>query len=163
MVRMCEIVVICSGNICRSPLAERMLRDALDGSSKGRGITTSSAGTLGIEGKPADPHSVTVAAEVGITLDDHRSRGLTLDIVRKADVLLVMEDYHADFASMLDASCTDRIVRLWQHARLPQRIHEIPDPVGEDVDAFRECRDLLGRCLGNWLPGWLGTDGNPTS
>ncbi len=155
MVRMSEILVICSGNICRSPLAERMLRASLDATDGGRSIATSSAGTLGIEGKPADPHSVTAAEEIGIPLDDHRSRGLTLDRVREADVLLVMEDYHADFARMLDASCADKIVRLWEHARLPQRLHEIPDPVGESIEAFRECRDLLARCLGHWLPTWL--------
>lgn len=82
------VLVVCVGNICRSPLGERLLQ------SHAPQLTVTSAGIGALVGKPADPTATEVAAVQGVALDGHVARQFTADLGKAADLILVMEAGH---------------------------------------------------------------------
>ncbi|OYU20403.1 MAG: phosphotyrosine protein phosphatase [Rhodobacteraceae bacterium PARR1] len=83
--RIDSVLVVCVGNICRSPLGERALLARLPH------LSVTSAGLGALEGAEADPDAARAAAELGISLDNHRARQWTADIGAAQDLILVME------------------------------------------------------------------------
>lgn len=125
-------------------MAEAVLRDRL-GLSR-MSCTVSSAGTLGLEGRPAAPNAVTACAERGLDLSAFRSRELTPARLAQADLVLCMEPKHLDECRRLSPAGGPRIELLG--AVLPTGDGLLPsgavqDPVGQDLDAFRRCLELL--------------------
>src|SRR5690606_11342367 len=96
-----SILVICTGNTCRSPMAEALLRHHLR--AAGHDITVASAGTLGWNGRPATPHAVEVLAERGVSLAGHISRKLTRDLLDASDLVVAMTRTHAWAVAAHDA------------------------------------------------------------
>src|SRR5262245_12036019 len=87
-----RIVVVCTANICRSPMAEAMIRPGRR--AAGAGVAVGRAGVCGHEGSPVAPGSVAALRSLGIDDDGHRGRLLTPAIVAAADLVLTMEDGH---------------------------------------------------------------------
>src|SRR5690554_1527663 len=87
-----SILVVCVGNICRSPTGEALLKGKLEG----RGIEVSSAGLGALVGKPVDATAAEVMAAAGYHLPDHQARQLTPDMLRAADLVLAMEQKHLE-------------------------------------------------------------------
>jgi protein-tyrosine phosphatase len=98
---MASILVVCTGNVCRSPIAEGMLRSILQTRFGDAAPSVASAGTAGWVGSSADPSSIAAAAEMGIDLSAHRARQLRADDVGSAELVLAMANEHADAASRL--------------------------------------------------------------
>ena len=87
------ILFVCTGNICRSPMAEGLFRHAV----KGRGdFEVFSAGVGAIDGLPPSEHAVRAVRELGIDISRQRSRMLTADLVRRADYIFGMTHSHVD-------------------------------------------------------------------
>jgi len=137
-----RLLIVCSGNICRSPIAAGLAdRIALE---RGIDLEIRSAGTVGLANLPAEPHAIAVCREQGIDISGHRSRALTTDLVAWADRILVMELRHAEAVTALDAEAGARVVPLGPLAGVP----EIADPYGSWFPGpYRETRDLLDRAL----------------
>jgi protein-tyrosine-phosphatase len=133
-----RLLFVCSGNICRSPMAAGLAdRVAME---LGLEVEIRSAGTLGIVDRPADPKMVAVAREIGIDLRDHRSQGLTAELVGWADRVLVMELEHAEAVTALHEGAVPKIVQLGPLVGQPH----IADPIGSWFKArFRRARDEL--------------------
>ncbi len=93
---MTSILVVCTGNICRSPIAEGLLRDALQHRFGDAAPVVSSAGTSGLEGSDAMPESVQAAQELGVDIAGHRGRRLTAGMAEASDLLLCMASNHSD-------------------------------------------------------------------
>lgn len=149
MARTLRIVFVCSGNICRSPLAAALAQRMLNGAAIP--AVTISAGTLGLSGHSAAAHTITTAAEIGLDLTSHRSQGVSLALLRMADYIVVMAPHHAQSLLQSDASLAGRIVRLWEFVREDaEPLDHIPDPVGKDLFTFRRARDLIEQGLENW-------------
>lgn len=87
-----SVLVVCVGNICRSPLGERMLQAGL--AERGAQARVSSAGLHAMVGYPADTDMSFVAGKNGISLDGHKARQFTQDLGRAHDLILVMEPAH---------------------------------------------------------------------
>ncbi|WP_127105138.1 low molecular weight protein-tyrosine-phosphatase [Pararhodobacter zhoushanensis] len=87
-----SVLVVCVGNICRSPLGERLLQAELD--KRGAQISVTSAGLHAVVGHPADTETFAVAAKRGVSLDGHQARRFTNDMGRDHDLILVMEPAH---------------------------------------------------------------------
>lgn len=142
-----RIIFVCSGNICRSPLAQVMAKAMLD--ERNIPAAVISAGTLNLQGRPAASNSVAVAEEVGLDLEGHRSQGVNAGLMRMADYLVVMAPRHERELTRLDPSLATSIVRLWEY--VDEDLEGIPDPVGKDIEAFRAMRERVEEGLRNWI------------
>ena len=86
-----KLLLVCTGNICRSPMAEAIARRLL--ASRGRDdVTVASAGTAAQDGAPASEGAYLIALEHGLDLSAHRARQITTDLVADADLVLGMRD-----------------------------------------------------------------------
>lgn len=122
-----KIVFICTGNTCRSPMAEGFFR-ALGGEEK-TGLAALSAGMYTSDGLPASGNAVTAAAELGADITSHRSRQLTAETAEHAKYLVCMTGAHYDRLCELFPDCADKIFTL-----LPE---DISDPFGGDLATYR--------------------------
>lgn len=109
-----DVLVVCSGNICRSPMAAGLLAELLDRTEVA--CTVGSAGFL-TEDRPASDHGVALMQERGIDLAGHRSRRLTSELVADADLVLCMERAHVREVAVLHPDAFDRTFTLPELAR----------------------------------------------
>ena len=127
-----HLLFVCTGNTCRSPLAEaialRMIADRAIGD-----LTVGSAGTSAWLDAPASDGAMLVALEHGIDLGDHRSRPLAQDLVSDAQIILTMGPHHLDRVEALGA--TGRSWMLTDFAGGTPR--PVSDPFGGDLDVYR--------------------------
>lgn len=93
---MTSILVVCTGNICRSPIAEGLLRAELARRFGQAAPRVSSAGTAGWEGSPATPEGVDAAGELGVDISGHRGRKVRGEMTREADLIVCMAGGHRD-------------------------------------------------------------------
>jgi protein-tyrosine phosphatase len=122
-----SILVICTGNICRSPMAEGFLRATLRRRFGDRAPTVASAGTTGWEGSGAMPESVEAAEERGVDISGHVARRLIRGDVFDADVVVAMAAEHRDAVSQAMPEAADRTFTLKELVRL---LEALPPPTG---------------------------------
>jgi protein-tyrosine phosphatase len=140
-----NILLVCTGNTCRSPLAAAILADKLSRLPEFAGASVQSAGTGAWDGTPASEGSYLVALERGLDLSGHRARMLTADQVRDADLILTMSDAHARRVAELGGE--QKVYPLAEYAGNPQGRRDIRDPMGGDVADYRETATLLDELL----------------
>ena len=137
-----HILVICVGNICRSPMAEALLQRALRGQD---GITVESAGLGALVGHPASDYSIELMDEMGIDITGHRARQIHPDMVRDADLVLVMEAGHKRAIDDADPSARGKVYRLgeWQD-------RNIDDPYRQARVAYEEALEDIEAGVASW-------------
>lgn len=151
---MTSILVLCTGNVCRSPIAEGMVRALLEERFGASAPSVASAGMAGWEGSGADPGSVAAAAELGIDISGHRARHVDVDEVIASTLVLAMAAEHRDEVSRILPDEAGKTFTLKELVRLLEALPQGPsiaDP-GEvlaervaDADALRRASDRTPR------------------
>ena len=111
------VLMVCTGNLCRSPAAELLLRAAV-GPPRGSGIEVASAGTGAVSGRPAHPLTVQALSQRGIDAAAHVSQPLEAAMVRAADLVLTAAREHRTEVVRLDPDAVPRTFTLLEFARL---------------------------------------------
>lgn len=136
-----ELLMICAGNICRSPMAEYLARDYAK--KRGRELDVRSASLLGLDGQPAHRYSIWAMKELNIDLTPHRAQPVSEALVRQADYILVMELAQAADLRTRYPEVGDKILTLGTFGGLM----DIPDPLGSLWWTYRKRRDEIRRCV----------------
>ncbi len=137
------IVTVCTANICRSPMAEALLRHALAAEPEPlRSCKVVSAGVAARGGEKVSINSVDALAKVGLRISDHRSRPLTPELATEADLILCMTESHrAVIGLALDP--VPKNVHLWREFMPKGSSREIADPYGGPLAEYEACRDEM--------------------
>ena len=144
-----RVLVVCSGNTCRSPLAAAALLDALGPDADK--VEVLSAGTAAWEGQPASEGSVVVARQSGLDVSGHRSRRATPQLVRGADRILVMDREHARAVQALGADpARTHVISEWPAPGEPDL--PVSDPFGGSPEAYEECWRRIRRHVDRIVP-----------
>jgi protein-tyrosine-phosphatase len=134
------VLCVCTGNLCRSPMAEGLLRHKLAEDGQGGRFKIYSAGIWGVDGSPASANSVDVMAERGIDISDHIAHTITSEDVADSDLILVMSREHA------------QVIRNswpqygWKVHLLSEMVggrRDIRDPYGGPIEEYRTCADTI--------------------
>ncbi|MDE1098362.1 protein tyrosine phosphatase [Klebsiella pneumoniae] len=136
-----SILVVCTGNICRSPIGERYLRNIMPDK------IIDSAGTGALVGHDADISAVKIAAKHGISLDNHKGRQFTASLGRKYELILAMEKYHIEQIGKIapEARGKTMLFGQWINSR------EIPDPYRKSEEAFAAVYKLIEQAGLCWV------------
>ena len=149
-----KILFVCTGNSCRSVMAEGLLCSLLQ--KRGRtDVQVLSAGTNTFNGIPPTPETIEVMQREGMDLSAHAGQELTPDLIRQADAVFCMEDFHRDCVLSLAPEAEPK-AHLLKTFRNPVRLEDpnIPDPVGRPLEVYEGClmtiQEEVGRVI-EWL------------
>jgi glycine hydroxymethyltransferase len=135
------VLFVCTGNICRSPMAEGLFRHATEGRPDCRVI---SAGVGALEGQAPSPHAVRALRELGIDISEQRSRMLTPDLVEQADYIFGMTHSHVDSVNLLFPQAAEKTFLLREFDEtLDEFEKDISDPIGGSYETYAYCRDQI--------------------
>jgi len=141
-----NILFVCTGNSCRSVMAEYLLRDALAGR---KDVDVSSAGTSAfLRGGPT-PETIETLQKEGIDASRHRSRPLTRMMLKKADLILTMTSMHRYQVLSFEPSVTSRTYLLREFAKASSGAYDlgVPDPIGQSAQTYEECASVIKEAI----------------
>ncbi|ADW75159.1 protein tyrosine phosphatase [Rahnella aceris] len=135
-----SILVVCVGNICRSPIAEALMKQCLPEKN------IQSAGLSALKGQRADHMAKMVAERHGISLENHKAKPFTPERGKEFDLILVMERTHISAITHPLPEIRGKIMLLghWNQRK------EIPDPYGKDMEAFDYIFSLIKESVSGW-------------
>lgn len=136
-----SILVVCTGNICRSPIGERILQRAFPGK------IIKSAGTGALVGQNADRQAYNVASQNGLSLDGHKGRQFTSSLSREYELILVMEKYHMEQIGKNAPEARGKTLLYGQW--IGQK--DIPDPYRKSDEAFFSVYKLIEQASQGWI------------
>lgn len=137
------MLLVCSGNTCRSPMAEQVGRQLLadrrglkPDELEAAGLDVKSAGTFAAKGAPASVEAIEAMQRMGLDLSSHRSRSLSPELIHEADVIYCMTTAHREMVLAMIPSASDKVKTL-------DPTDDIHDPVGTDTPSYQRCAELI--------------------
>src|SRR2546428_7890716 len=143
------ILFVCTGNVCRSPMAEGIFRQVVRERGDYRVI---SAGLGAMEGQPPSIYAVQAVRELGIDISGQRSRMLTPEMVEDADYIFGMTHSHIDTVMLLYPQAAEKTFLLREFDEtLDVFEKDISDPIGGSYEVYLNCRDQIEQGIASLL------------
>jgi RpiB/LacA/LacB family sugar-phosphate isomerase len=143
------ILFICTGNVCRSPMAEALFRRAVAGRGDFRVL---SAGLGAVDGQPPTAHSVAAMRELGADISAQRSRALTTNLLQQADFVFGMTHSHVDTIGLLYPAAAEKTFLLREFDEAPDPFEkDVSDPIGSPYDVYVNCRKQIEQGIASIL------------
>lgn len=136
-----RILVVCTGNICRSPIAEALLQRAKPN------LRVTSAGTGAVVGAPADPNSVKVCQARGVDLSAHIARQITPEMLQSNDLILVLDSSHLHWLNGNYPQYRGKVHRLGKW----QKEQDVDDPYRYPLEVFDTCYQEIESMVADWV------------
>ncbi|CAB3810319.1 low molecular weight phosphotyrosine protein phosphatase [Paraburkholderia fynbosensis] len=135
-----NVITVCHGNLCRSPMAAAMLRQ------RAEGLHVRSAGLAAVVGQPPEAEAIAAMSEIGIDIRTHRATQLTRQLADDAELILTMTSAQTRSLESLYPPMRGRIFSIRGFDDV-----DIDDPIGLPLSRFRQCRDVLTRGIDYWV------------
>jgi protein-tyrosine phosphatase len=139
-----SILLVCTANQCRSPMAMALLRKRLADLDLGDKWEVNSAGTWGLEGVPATENAIRAMQERGLELTDHHSRKVTEALLSSYDLVLTMESFHKE---AIQIEFPNHASKVYMLSEMIEETWDVKDPVGHSLEDYRATADLIDRTL----------------
>src|SRR5438128_218922 len=140
-----SVLFVCTGNVCRSPIAEGLFRRLL---GNRKDIEVASAGVHAVRGQPPSSHAIEVCAEEGADIGNLRSQPLTGALVERATHIFAMTGAHVEAIQMLFPNAADKTFLLREFEEVGATSwRDVPDPIGLGRDVYNSCAETIKNAL----------------
>jgi protein-tyrosine-phosphatase len=146
-----SVLFVCSGNTCRSPMAEYALRMLLEKERPGR-TEVKSAGTLGLSSQPATIYAQEASRIWDLDMSAHRSQPLTAELTARADLIFAMTADHYREIVRVDRRAAEKTYLLKNFPDNSSDGEPVADPIGMELEYYNEVFLEIGEYLGKHLP-----------
>ena len=137
------ITFVCTGNTCRSPMAEKLFLHAIGNEAEPiKSLKAASAGLTAYEGSPPSANSVKALKDCGLDINGHRAQSLTQEMIDQSLAIFCMTHVHMELIN-LEFDIDDHPIYLLREFLPSEKNKDVPDPFGQNIEAYKVCRDSI--------------------